>query len=180
MDLTEKQLESEEIYRGKIITVYRDTVSLPEGRTSKREIVEHAGGAGVVALDEDGYIYLVRQYRYAFGCELLEIPAGKLECGEDPLKCAVRELSEETGFTAEKIEFLGEIQPSPGYCREVLYDYLATGLKSGNMHLDPGEYLKVERLRLEDAYRAVMHGELADAKTVIGILKTWERFRSGT
>lgn len=178
MDLTEKTLGSEEIYRGKIITVYRDTVSLPEGRTSKREIVEHAGGAGIVALDGDGYIYLVRQYRYAFGCELLEIPAGKLETGEDPAKCAARELAEETGFTAEKMEFLGEILPSPGYCREVLYDYLATGLKSGAMHLDPGEYLHVEKMRLEDAYHAVMRGELSDAKTAIGILKTWELFRS--
>ncbi|MGM9520850.1 MAG: NUDIX domain-containing protein [Oscillospiraceae bacterium] len=171
MAFFEKTLKSDEIYKGKIITVYRDTVELENGRTSLREVVSHAGGVGIVALDDDGCAVMVRQYRYPIGRELLEVPAGKLEPGEDPLECAVRELSEETGYSAGQMVSLGSILPSPGYCQETLYVYLALDLKPGAIHLDPDEFLSVEHIPMTKLHDMVMSGELTDAKTVIGILK---------
>ena len=171
MDYTEKCLDSKEIYRGKIIYVHKDSVSLPDGSESIREIVEHSGGVAVIPVDDEGNVWCVRQYRYAFADHLLEVPAGKLEDGEDPLECAVRELSEETGFTAEKFTYLGSLLPSPGYCKETLYLYLATGLKPGKAHLDPGEFLDVERHSLRELTDMVMNNELTDAKTAMAVLK---------
>ena len=171
MDYTEKCLDSKEIYRGKIIYVHKDSVSLPDGSESIREIVEHSGGVAVIPVDDAGNVWCVRQYRYAFAEHLLEVPAGKLEDGEDPLDCAVRELSEETGFTAEKYTFLGKLLPSPGYCKETLYLYLATGLKPGQAHLDPGEFLDVECHSLQELTDMVMRNELTDAKTAMAVLK---------
>ena len=171
MDYTENCLTREDIYRGKIIYVHRDQVSLPDGSASVREIVEHSGGVAVIPVEEDGTVWCVRQYRYAFGTHLLEVPAGKLEDGEDPLNCAVRELGEETGFTAEKFTFLGALLPSPGYCRETLHIYLATGLKPGKAHLDEGEFLDVERHSLTELRDMVLRNELTDAKTAMAVLK---------
>ena len=171
MDYTEKCLEREDLYRGRIIYVHKDKVSLPDGSSSIREIVVHSGGVAILPLDDDGNVWCVRQYRYAVGDHLLELPAGKLNDGEDPLDCAVRELSEETGFTAEKFTFLGELLPSPGYCKETLYLYLATGLKPGKAHLDPGEFLDVERLSLKELTDMVLRNELTDAKTAMAVLK---------
>ena len=171
MDYTEKCLRCEDEYRGKIIYVHKDEVSLPDGSASIREIVEHSGGVAIIPVDDDGNVWCVRQYRYAFQEHLLEVPAGKLEDGEDPLECAVRELGEETGFTAEKFTFLGELLPSPGYCRETLYLYLATGLKPGKAHLDPGEFLDVEHHTLDELTEMVMNNELTDAKTAMAVLK---------
>ena len=171
MDYTETCLSSEELYRGRIIYVHRDRISLPDGSRSIREIVEHDGGVAVIPVDENGNVWCVRQYRYAFETHMLEIPAGKLEDGETPLECAVRELSEETGFTAEEFTFLGELLPSPGYCKETLYLYLATGLKPGSAHLDPGEFLDVEQHTLSELTEMVMNNELTDAKTAMAVLK---------
>ena len=171
MDYTEKCLRCEDKYQGHIIYVHRDTVSLPDGSTSFREIVEHSGGVAVIPVDESGNVWCVRQYRYAFREHLLEVPAGKLNEGENPLDCAVRELSEETGFSAEKFTFLGELLPSPGYCKETLYLYLATGLKPGKAHLDPGEFLDVERHTLDELTDMVMNNQLTDAKTAMAVLK---------
>ena len=172
MDYTEECLTREELYRGKIIYVHKDNVRLPDGSESVREIVEHSGGVAVLPLDGDGNVWCVRQYRYAFGEHLLELPAGKLEDGEDPLDCAVRELSEETGFTAERFTYLGALLPSPGYCKETLHLYLATGLKPGPAHLDPGEFLDVERRSLDELTDMVLRNELTDAKTAMAVLKT--------
>jgi len=171
VELTEKKLEREDKYSGVIIDVHVDKVELVDGSTSLREIVEHPGGVAIVPVDDEGNIYCVRQYRYAMGEELLETPAGKIDEGEETLTCAMRELSEETGFTAQHYEYLGEIYPSPGFCAETLYAYLATGLVRGEKHLDEGEFLEVEKYPFDKLYNMALSGELKDAKSVIAILR---------
>jgi len=171
MDYTEETLSREEKYTGKILSVHRDVIRLPDGAEAVREVVEHSGGVGVLPVDENGDVYCVRQFRYAFGAHLLEMPAGKLEQGEDPLGCAVRELSEETGFTAAEYVDLGRLYPSPGYCHETLYIYMATGLTRGQAHLDKGEFLDVEKHSLDELYDMVMRNELPDAKTAMAVVK---------
>jgi ADP-ribose pyrophosphatase len=171
MEYTEKTLKSDIIFEGRIITVKNDTVELVNGKTSFREVVEHNGGVGIIPVDADGNIYLVRQFRYPFMETTLEIPAGKLEKGEEPFACAVRELSEETGFTAGKYDDLGKFYPSPGYCKEILYIYMARELTGGRIHLDENEFLDVVKMPLDEAVAMVMRGELYDAKTIIAILK---------
>ena len=172
MDLTEKTLSSEKIYDGAIIHVRRDRVLLPNGHTSTREIVEHPGGVGILALEADGTVWCVRQYRYPFSRTLLEVPAGKLEPGEAPELAAARELSEETGLTAGRLQYLGANYTSPGYSEEVLHIYLARDLHRGAAHLDPGEFLNVERHPLEELVQMALNGELCDGKTTVALLKT--------
>lgn len=172
MDMTEKRIERKDIFDGHVFKVYLDKVEISDGSIRPREVVEHNGGVCVVALDEKKEIYMVRQYRYAAGTEMLEIPAGKLEKGEDPFKAAKRELSEETGCTAEKWTSLGVVYPTPGYCSERLYIYLAQELKTGEMHLDDGEILTVEKYPISQVVDMIMSGEITDAKTVVGVLKT--------
>ena len=171
MDYVETTVKSDLVYEGRILKVKSDTVKLYNGALAGREVVEHNGGVGIVPVDDDGNVYLVRQFRYPAGESLIAIPAGKLECGDDPFECAVRELSEETGFTAEEYTDLGRFYPSPGYCQEVLYIYLARGLKPGKMHLDENEYLDVLKYPLDEAVQMAMDNRLCDAKTIIGILK---------
>ena len=171
MGFVEKKVSSEKIFSGRIIDVRRDTVELVNGSIVTREVVDHLGGVAVVPVDADGNVIAVRQFRYPFERELLEIPAGKLERGEEPFSCAVRELSEETGFSAEKYTYLGEIYPSPGYCHETLYIYLATGLTAGEQHLDDDEFLNIEKIPLNTFIERIMSGDVRDAKTVVGILK---------
>lgn len=171
MQLTEKMLERQEKFSGVIIDVHVDKVELIDGSTSYREIVEHPGGVTIVPVDDEGNIYCVRQYRYAMGEELLETPAGKIDKGEETLHCAMRELAEETGFTARHFQYLGEIYPSPGFCAETLYAYLATGLTRGEKHLDEGEFLEVEKYPFDKLYSMALCGELKDAKSVISILR---------
>lgn len=171
MDYTETTLSREEKYSGKILSVHRDVIRLPDGAEAVREVVEHSGGVGILPVDENGDVYCVRQFRYAFGTHLLEMPAGKLEPGEDPFGCAVRELSEETGFTAAEYTDLGRLYPSPGYCHETLYLYMATGLTRGQAHLDRGEFLDVEKHGLDELYDMVMRNELPDAKTAMAVIK---------
>ena len=171
MDYTETTLRSEEVYAGKILRVRRDAVRLPDGAEALREVVEHSGGVGVIPVDENGDVYCVRQFRYPYGAHLLEIPAGKLEPGEAPLDCAVRELGEETGFTAARFTDLGRLYPSPGYCRETLYLYMATGLTRGEAHLDQGEFLDVEKHSLDELYGMVMRNEIPDAKSAMAVIK---------
>jgi ADP-ribose pyrophosphatase len=174
MKFFEKQVETETVYKGVIVNIRRDIAELQNGNRAEREVVEHPGGVGIVAVTNDNKVLLVRQYRYPMEEEMLEIPAGKLDNGEDPFKCAVRELSEETGCTAGKYVDLGVIYPSPGFCRESLYLYLALDLKAGEMHLDENELLSVEQVDIDTLIDMIMANELPDAKTVIGIMKARE------
>ena len=144
---------------------------LPNGHTSVREVVEHPGGVGILALEEDGTVLLVRQYRYAFGRTLLEIPAGKREKGEEPFVTAQRELQEETGATADHWLPMGQLIASPGCYDEVLYLYLARGLHYGETHPDDDEFLSLERMPLAELVECCMSGEITDAKTVCAALK---------
>ena len=171
MDMTEKTLTTQEIYKGRIIRVRRDEVLLPNGHTSVREVVEHPGGVGILALEEDGTVLLVRQYRYAFGRTLLEIPAGKREKGEEPFVTAQRELKEETGAAADHWLPMGQLIAAPGCYDEVLYLYLARGLHYGETHPDDDEFLSLERMPLAELVERCMSGEITDAKTVCAALK---------
>lgn len=171
MELKETRLSKQDIFRGRIVYLHVDKVALPNGERAVREIVEHPGGVTILPVDENGMVTCVRQFRYAFGEVLLEAPAGKLEEGETPLNCAVRELSEETGLQAEEFIDLGAVMPSPGYCKERLYIYLALGLHGGAAHPDADEFLAVERHSLDELTELAMSGALQDAKTVIAVLK---------
>lgn len=170
MELTEKTLTSREVYRGRILRVREDTVRLPNGKTAEREVAEHPGGVGILALD-GGDVLLVRQYRYAFSRVLTEIPAGKREPGEEPFVTAQRELREEIGATAGKWTELGALIASPGCYGEVLYLYMAQELTFGDTHPDEDEFLDVVRMPFDRAVELCMTGELTDAKTVAALLK---------
>ena len=167
----EKTIEKNTVYEGVIVNVRRDKAELVNGKVVGREVVEHPGGVTVIPVEPDGTVWCVRQFRYPFGRDMLEVPAGKLERGEDPFDCAVRELSEETGLTADEFVYLGPCCTSPGFSTEVLHIYLALGLHQGAMHLDPDEFLNVEKYGLEELTDRVMSGEIDDAKTIIAVLK---------
>lgn len=172
MDYTEKTLRHVNSYHGIIVNVQMEMVELPNGERSMREVVEHPGGVCVVALDKDDMVTMVRQFRFPLQDHLLELPAGKLEPGEEPFPAAVRELSEETGLEAETWVDLGFIYTSPGFSTEKLYLYLAMDLTQGQAHPDPNEFLDVEKRPLAELVDMVMAGQIADGKTVTGILKT--------
>ena len=167
----EKRLEGETIYQGKVFRVERDKVELENGNTSIREIVRHNGGACIAALSDEDEVYMVRQFRYAFGKELWELPAGKLEPGEDPFEAAKRELAEEAGLTARHYTDLGVFYPTVGYCTEIIYTWAATGLEPVPQHLDEDEFLTVYKIPLQKALEMVYSGEIQDGKTALGILK---------
>lgn len=169
MKLEEITINEKKLYEGKIISLYCDDVALPNGNNSKREYVSHNGGAAVLPIDENGYVYLVRQFRYAYREEVLEIPAGKIEKGEDPKVCAIRELSEETGWSAEEVRLLSCLYPSPGYTNEHLYVYLAKVKTLGQSHFDENEILEMEKYSLEDAYSMVVRGVIKDSKSICAI-----------
>ncbi len=171
MGFTEKTVETNTVYEGIIVNIKRDIAELQNGKKVRREVVEHPGGVAIVALDDENNVIAVRQYRYPMAEELLEIPAGKLEIGEDPYECAVRELSEETGFAAEEMIYLGATYPSPGFCKEILHIYMARKLVSGEMHLDEDEFLDVEKVPIDDFADMIMRNEICDGKTIIGVLK---------
>ena len=171
MELTEKTLERKDIFQGRVISLHVDKVSLPDGGTSYREIVEHPGGVGILALDENGCVPVVKQYRYAFSRVMLEIPAGKREKGEEPLLTAQRELREEVGAVADEWVELGKLLPSPGCYGETLYLYLARGLHFGELSPDEDEFLAVERIPFDELAQRCMRGEIEDAKTVAAVLK---------
>ena len=171
MDLTERRLSGEQKYSGVIISVTLDKVELCDGKQTLREVVHHPGGVGVLPLDEDGNVYMVRQYRYPVGAPVLEIPPGKIDHHDEHIATARRELSEETGFSADEYIDLGCCYTSPGYTDEIIHVYLARGLHKGKSHLDEGEFLNVEKLPFAELFGMVMRNEIIDAKTVIAVSK---------
>ena len=173
-NLTEKQIKRDEIFQGVALHVVRDEVLLPNGRTSVREICLHNGAVAVIPILPDGRVIMERQYRYAHGRVVLEIPAGKLDSAEEiPLDAARRELREETGAVAESITYLGCIVPSPALISEVIHLYMARDLSFGERELDEDEFLDVELIHIDKLYDMVMNGEITDAKTQIAILKAY-------
>lgn len=177
-NLFEKTLTSEQVYEGKIVNIRLDSVELVNGKTSFREVVEHAGGVVILAVDDNNRAYMVRQFRYPIGRAMLEVPAGKLEKGEDPLEGAIRELREETGLTAEKLIYFGGTYPSPGFCDEQLHIYLALGLTHGEACPDEDEFLNLEVVDLDELVQMVMSGKLLDGKSINAIFIAREYLRN--
>ena len=180
MELEEKRISGETLYEGKIIDLVKDTVSLPGGGQSIREVVLHHGGACVAAINEKNEVFLVSQFRYPNRGVLLEVPAGKLEKGEKPFEAIRRELKEEVGAEAENFYFMGEFNPTPAYCSEIIYLYAATGLTFGQQKLDEDEFLDVKKIPLEDAVKMVLNGEITDGKTQALLLKTFMHLKDET
>ena len=170
MDLTERTVRKKYVYKGKIVNLRCDDAALPDGKPCKREMIEHPGGASVLCV-VDGKIALVRQFRYAYGEAIYEIPAGKLDKDEDPMLAAGRELSEETGLVAGRLELMFVLYPTPGYTNEKIYIYEAVGVRAGRQHLDEGEFLNVEYLPVGDVLAMIERGELHDAKTIVAVLE---------
>ncbi len=167
MDLTEKTLDNKNIYIGKIIDVNLKTVQLPNGKTSTREIVNHPGGVAILAYKDKDTILLVEQFRKPVEKKLLELPAGKIEKGEEIEICGIRELEEETGYKANKFKYLGKIVTSPGFCDEYIYIYKAEELYKGNMGLeDEDEFINVKELKVDKVKEMIKKGEIVDAKTI--------------
>ena len=168
--MEEQTLATEKIYQGRRITLRVDRVMLPSGRETTREIAGYPNSVGVVVLDENDNVILVRQYRHAVGKTLLEIPAGGMEDGENPRESALRELEEETGYTAGSIKEIGGAYAAPGYSTEFLHIYLATDLKAGPSRNDEDEYIEVTPVPLQNVMQLIRSGELCDGKSIIGLL----------
>jgi len=175
-DLIEEAVSSEEIYKGKIVHLFCDTVRLPNGKEATREVIRHVGAAAIVPLTDEGNVILVRQYRYPFSQVMLEIPAGKLDIGEDPMDCAKRELIEETGYDAKELVYLGAFYPSVAMLNEVIHLFLAKNMTLCETNLDEDEFLHVEQRPLREVVEAVMRGEIPDGKTQTAILKAYYLF----
>ena len=172
--LVERQLSSERIFDGKVLHVYRDVAALPNGRTSDREVIRHVGAVAVVPLTDEDEVLCVRQYRYAPGKVLLEIPAGKLDSKqEDHVEATLRELREETGARCEKLTYLGPLYPAVGYSDELIDMYVAEGLTFGETDPDEDEFIDVVRIPLAELVDMILRGEIADSKTQAAILKVW-------
>lgn len=169
MELFEKTITSEDIFQGRIVKLRVDRVALPDGSESTREIIEHSGAVAIVAIDDEKNVYMVKQYRKAVEEVLMEIPAGTLEKGEEPLSCAKRELAEETGLIAENWQRIVSYYSAPGFVTEKLHLFLATNLAKGDTNPDQDEFLYTVKMPLADAYKAIFAGDIKDGKSIIGI-----------
>ena len=171
MELTEKKLSSEEIFDGVAIHLFRDEILLPNGKTGVREVIRHPGAVCVLPIKDDGNVIFVNQFRYAFNKVTLEIPAGKLDHGEneDPLECAKRELSEETGYDAANWQKLISIATTPGFSDEIIHLYKAWGLTAHSQHTDEDEFIGVQAFTPEQVKTMILNGELYDAKTLCAL-----------
>ena len=180
LDILETPVSDELVFRGALIDVHHMTVRLPNGQPALREVVRHRGAAAVVPVDAEGFVTLVRQHRVVVSQVTLEIPAGKLDhAGEDPLACAHRELSEETGLTAARMELLCPMITTPGFCTERVSIYLATDLRQRDAHPDADEFVRVVRMPLREAVARALAGELCDGKTALGLMMAWARLGLG-
>ena len=168
-EVKEKQTNRKKIYNGRVIDVVCDDVILQDGKASKREVVLHSGGVVILAVDKNNMVYMVRQYRYAIQKEIYELPAGRLEKGENPFECAKRELEEECGLVADTWESLGFIYSSPGILSEKLYLYKATNLKQTQQHLDEGEFLSVCKFNIDNVLGMIKENKINDAKTICAV-----------
>ncbi len=171
MHLAEKTISSKTAYKGCIFTVSSDTAELENGSVAQRDVIHHHGGVGVIPINQNNEIYLVKQFRYPFGEITLEIPAGKLEKDENHAECGRRELLEETGLTCKKYSYLGEIYPLPAYDTEIIHLYLAEELELSEQSPDADEFLDIVKMPLDEAVSLVMNGSVKDSKTQIAILK---------
>ena len=171
MNFKEKTLKSEQVFDGKIVKVFKDDVELFDGEKAYREVVRHSGGVVILAFKDNDTVLFVRQFRYPMQEVMLELPAGKLEYGEDPFAAAKRELEEETGYRAEKWTDLGYVYTSPGYSDEKLYLYKAENLKFVKQNLDEGEILEPLELDYKEVKNKIKNGEIVDAKTLCAILR---------
>lgn len=169
MSYIEKTMKSEKVYEGKVLNLRIDTVELPDKKYSKREIVEHPGAVCVVPITSDNKIYLVNQYRKAIDKEILELPAGKIEIGEEPKECAIRELKEETGLSANNYEYILEFYSSPGFCNEKIHLFFARELEEGIATPDIDEYIDLKKYSLDELLHMIEIGEISDSKTIIGL-----------
>ena len=168
----EKMVSSELIFDGRVVHLYCDEVALPDGKRSVREYAKHVGAVCIVPVTDEGEIVCVRQYRYAIGRTLLEIPAGKLDSpDEDRREAAIRELREETGATCKRLDFMGDFYSSPALLDERISMYLARGLEFGETDFDDDEYIEIERIPVDELVRMICAGEILDAKTQAGVLK---------
>jgi len=165
---------SSRVYDGRILNLRVDQLMLENGKTAKREIIEHRGAAAIVPVIQGRDVVLVRQYRYAVAAELLEVPAGTMEQGETPEECAVRELEEETGFRCKEIEKILEFFPVPGYSTEKIHVYIAKGLTKSKMNTEDDEQISVEILPMENALEKVRSGEIHDAKSICALFRAAE------
>ncbi|WP_018605909.1 NUDIX domain-containing protein [Uliginosibacterium gangwonense] len=172
-DLTETCLQSEQTHSGYLLKVFQDDVRLPNGQEAKREYIRHDGACVVIAELRPGVLVFERQYRYPVGCEMIELPAGKIDPGDTPLGCAQRELLEETGYQAAHWEHLGMMLPCIGYSSEKIDIFLARNLTPGEQKLDEGEFLEVFEMSLDEAEQAVLDGRITDAKTIVCLF--WAR-----
>ena len=171
MHLREDTTKSELIFDGKVVKLFKDEARLEDGQVVNRELIKHPGGVCVVPIDEDGNIYMVKQFRYPFRTVLTEVPAGKLEAGEDHRECGLRELKEEIGADCDEFTYLGCLYPTVAYDSEIIHMYMARGLHFGSQHLDEDEFLDVVKVSFEKAVEMVMAGELPDSKTQLAILR---------
>ncbi len=169
MIFEEKTMKSDKLYEGKLLNLRVDTVEIPDKKYSKREIVEHPGGVAIIPVTNDNSVILVKQYRKAVERFLLEVPAGKLELNEEPRETAIRELKEETGYEAKKLEYLLEFYTSPGFSNEKIYLFLATDLIEGEATPDVGEFIERVKYNIDDLIKMIERGEITDSKTIIGI-----------
>lgn len=179
MELTEKTLSSKSVFDGRILHITLDEIELPNGKKSKREVVNHPGGVTVAALDEENNLLFVRQFRYPYKEVVLELPAGKLEKGSTPLENGKRELMEETGAEGYSYISLGQLYPSPGYTSEIIHLYACKVKSQGSSNPDDGEFLNVEKIPLDKAVEMVLNNQIPDAKTQVAILKTAMLIKSG-
>lgn len=166
MDLYEKTISEKVIHKANFMTYINVDVELPNGKIGNRDIVRHPGASAIIPFIDDDKIILVNQFRKALDRNLLEIPAGKLDKGEDPKLCAIRELVEETGYKAEEVTYLGTIATAPGFCDELIYLYKGTGLSKGEKSLDDDEFTEVKVFTLEEIKEMIKSGEIIDTKTI--------------